>query len=164
MCVCECVREGVGCAQWKVNSVHVTFLVFPTFTNQGTVTHDDERAVNIPISLALFLFLFPTFILSLARTFSFHGIAFLLFLSLGSVRHMTQWWQTMYGRRLCCFLWMKCVVYADWTIFVRERVRVYVYLCICFASVLPCTCVLNHNCFLLFFPLCWFTRWITALC
>jgi len=78
-CVCISVCEGVGCAQWKVNSVHVTFVVFPTFTNQGTGTSDDERTVNILISLTLFslsLFLCLSVFLSFfsSHSFPFQGI------------------------------------------------------------------------------------------
>lgn len=95
---------------------------------------------SLTLVCALFLFLFPSFILSLAHTFSFHGIALPLFLSLCSVRHMIQWWQTMYGWRVCCFLWMKCVVYTDWTIFVCEYVCYYVFMCM-FIYIYLCECV-----------------------
>lgn len=45
------------------------FVVFPTFTNQGTATSDDERTVNILISL-----LFSFSLVFYSHSFPFQGI------------------------------------------------------------------------------------------
>lgn len=162
--VCMSVCEGVGCAQWKVNSVHVTFLWYFLYSpTKELQPSDDERTVNILISLV-----FSFSLVFYSYSFPFQGNCRSVSALCGLRSHdsvMTDhvWAETelLFMNEMCCLRWLNYI--CTWVcVCVHMYVYIYVYTCerLCNNVYLR----VQPQRFLLLFPLCWFILWITALC